>query len=437
MIGIVGVLLSTSVLITSVVVALRDVAGRLSPRQVARYPLLLSVGSVFWQGIFAVLSFLVTAILFILVYRFMPKAEVSLRDTLPGAIVGGLLWEIAKYVFAWSVNYFHYDQIYGSVGAVVAVLTWSYVSSLILLFGAQLTAVFHREHPHYPRPDLIRSAMQLSDFDYQLPEELIAQEPLRERDASRMLVVNRQTQNWTDSTFRSFPEHINRNDVVVVNNTRVFPARLIGQRDPTGGRVEVLLVREVEPSIWEALVRPAHRLKPGARVRFGDVLQAKVLDDTSEHGFRRLKFEGDLPLDALIDQLGQTPLPPYIKRPSGDSEDDRVRYQTVFAQVRGAIAAPTAGLHFTPEITEAIRERGAHIAEVTLHVGYGTFEPVRVADIRDHQVASEFFEITAETARLINEARQQGGRVIAVGTTTTRALESSVNDEGLVEPRQR
>ena len=150
MIGIVGVLLSVSVLITSWVVALRDVAGRISPRQLARYPILLSVSSVFWQGIFAALSFVVTVILFVAVYRFLPRAEVTLRDTLPGAIIGGLLWEVAKYVFAWSLGYFHYDQIYGSVGAVVAVLTWSYVSSLILLFGAQLTGVFHREHPHFP-----------------------------------------------------------------------------------------------------------------------------------------------------------------------------------------------------------------------------------------------------------------------------------------------
>ncbi|MGH9967729.1 MAG: YihY/virulence factor BrkB family protein [Pyrinomonadaceae bacterium] len=152
MIGIIGLLLACSVLITSVVVALRDMAGNLSPRQIARYPMLLSVGSVFWQGIFAVLSYLVTVVLFVVIYRFMPKADVSLRDTLPGAFLGGLLWEIAKYIFAWSLNYFHYDQIYGSVGAVVAVLTWSYVSSLILLFGAQLTAVFHREHPNYPSP---------------------------------------------------------------------------------------------------------------------------------------------------------------------------------------------------------------------------------------------------------------------------------------------
>lgn len=154
MIGIIGLLLAVSVVVTSVVVALREMAGNLSPRQIARYPILLSVGSVFWQGIFAVISFLVTVVLFVIVYRFMPKAEVTLRDTLPGAVLGGLLWELAKYIFAWSLNYFHYDQIYGSVGAVVAVLSWSYFSSLILLFGAQLTAVFHREHPHYPEPKL-------------------------------------------------------------------------------------------------------------------------------------------------------------------------------------------------------------------------------------------------------------------------------------------
>jgi len=158
MIGIIGVLLAFSVLVTSVVVGIREMAARLSPRQVAHYPLMLSMGSAFWQIIFAIASFLITVILFVIVYRFMPKAEVSLRDTLPGAIIGGLLWEVAKYLFAWALNYFHYDQIYGSVGAVVAVLTWSYVSSLILLFGAQLTAVFHREHPHYPSPTFPVSA---------------------------------------------------------------------------------------------------------------------------------------------------------------------------------------------------------------------------------------------------------------------------------------
>lgn len=277
--------------------------------------------------------------------------------------------------------------------------------------------------------------MQLSDFDYELPDELIAQEPLPERDASRMLVVNRQTQTWTDATFKSFPDYVKANDVVVVNNTRVFPARLIGQRDPTGGRVEVLLARQIEPGVWEALVKPGHRLKFGARISFGDELRAQVVDDASEHGFRQLKFEGDLPVDQLVDELGQTPLPPYIKRPTGSSTEDRVRYQTVFAQVRGAIAAPTAGLHFTPEVVAAIRQRGADVAEVTLHVGYGTFEPVRVSDISDHRVSSEYFEISSVSARAINQARTRDGRVIAIGTTTARALESSASDDGKIKPQ--
>ena len=277
--------------------------------------------------------------------------------------------------------------------------------------------------------------MQISEFDYELPEELIAQEPLPKRDASRMLIVNRNTQTWTDARFRSFPDHIKQNDVVVVNNTRVFPARLIGQRDPTGGRVEVLLAREVSKDVWEALVRPGHRLKVGAQIRFGDKLRAQIVDDSSPQGFRRLKFEADVPLEQLVEKLGQTPLPPYIRRPSGSSKEDRVRYQTVFAQVRGAIAAPTAGLHFTPEILAALRERGAEVVEVTLHVGYGTFEPVRVSDIRNHQVSSEFFEINDQSARAINSARMQGGRIIAVGTTTARALESSINEAGMVEPQ--
>lgn len=277
--------------------------------------------------------------------------------------------------------------------------------------------------------------MQLSDFDYELPDELIAQEPLPERDASRMLVVNRQTQTWTDATFKSFPDYVKANDVVVVNNTRVFPARLIGQRDPTGGRVEVLLARQIEPGVWEALVKPGHRLKFGARISFGYKLRAQVVDDASEHGFRQLKFEGDLPVDQLVDELGQTPLPPYIKRPTGSSTEDRVRYQTVFAQVRGAIAAPTAGLHFTPEVVAAIRQRGADVAEVTLHVGYGTFEPVRVSDISDHRVSSEYFEISSVSARAINQARTRDGRVIAIGTTTARALESSASDDGKIKPQ--
>jgi S-adenosylmethionine:tRNA ribosyltransferase-isomerase len=282
--------------------------------------------------------------------------------------------------------------------------------------------------------------MRLSDFDYELPEELIAQQPLEQREASRMLILNRETQTLEDSRFELFPEYVRSGDVVVVNNTRVFPARLIGQRDPSGGRVEVLLVRELEPATWEALVRPAHRLKDGARLCFhGSDLRAEVLG-RSEKGLLLVKFAGDGPLDELLNQHGQTPLPPYIRRPSGTSrtsDQDRERYQTVYARARGAIAAPTAGLHFTSEVLEAVRARGARVVEITLHVGYGTFEPVRVEDVAKHHVAPEFFQVDEETAQVINESREQGGRVIAIGTTTTRALESAVNAKGKIEAAER
>ena len=278
--------------------------------------------------------------------------------------------------------------------------------------------------------------MLLSDFDYELPEELIAQHPLDQRDASRMLILDREAQTREDSQFELFPEYVRAGDVVVVNNTRVFPARLTGRREPSGGRVEVLLVRELEPGIWEALVRPAQRLKVGARLRFGDSgLRAEVLE-CSAKGVRRLRFETDgeesRPLEALLNEQGQTPLPHYIRRPAGESAADSERYQTVFAREKGAIAAPTAGLHFTPKVISALQARGVRVVEITLHVGYGTFEPVRVENIEEHRVAPEFFQIEEQAAAVINESRAQGGRVIAVGTTTTRALESAVNAQGFV-----
>jgi S-adenosylmethionine:tRNA ribosyltransferase-isomerase len=277
--------------------------------------------------------------------------------------------------------------------------------------------------------------MHLSEFDYELPEELIAQQPLDMRDASRMLVVNRDSKTWNESTFTSFPELVQNGDVVVINNTRVFPARLFGKRDPSGGRVEVLLFREIETSVWEALVRPAHRLNEGALVRFGaSSLRAEVVASLPG-GVRRLKFTGEKPLDLLIEEVGQTPLPPYIKRAGGSSEMDRERYQTVFARERGAIAAPTAGLHFTLAILQALRDRGARIAEITLHVGYGTFEPVRAHEIEAHSVAAEYFSISDAAAKTINEARTLGGRVIAIGTTTTRALETAARADGIIEPQ--
>lgn len=275
--------------------------------------------------------------------------------------------------------------------------------------------------------------MHLSEFDYQLPDELVVQEPLERRDASRMLVVERDSKSWTEYSFSSFPEFIRPGDVVVINNTRVFPARLLGQRDPSGGRIEVLLLRETEPSIWEALVRPAQRLNEGAQVRFGNSsLRAEVVA-CSTGGVRTLKFTGEKPVDALIDEIGQTPLPPYIKRSGGTSPSDKDRYQTMFARERGAIAAPTAGLHFTPDIINAVLDRGARIAEITLHVGYGTFEPVRVDEIESHKVAAEFFSISDADAAMINEARAAGGRVVAIGTTTTRALESVAGADGIVK----
>lgn len=274
--------------------------------------------------------------------------------------------------------------------------------------------------------------MRLSDFDYELPEELIAQHPLERRDASRMLVLNRETRTFEDSKFSELPAYIRAGDVLVVNNTRVFPARLNGQRDPSGGRVEVLLVREIEAATWSALVRPGHRLKPGSHIKFGDAqLRAEVVRDL-EGGQKLLLFEGESP-EFLINERGQTPLPPYIRRPGGTSVDDRERYQTVFARERGAIAAPTAGLHFTPEVIESVRALGANVVEITLHVGYGTFEPVRVDEVERHHVASEFFKIEKAAALAINESKARGGRVIAVGTTTTRALESAVNPAGEVE----
>jgi S-adenosylmethionine:tRNA ribosyltransferase-isomerase len=275
--------------------------------------------------------------------------------------------------------------------------------------------------------------MFLSDFDYELPEELIAQHPLAERDGARMLVVERQRARWHDDQFAELPSYIRAGDVVVINNTRVFPARLVGRREPSGGRVELFLVRELKPRVWETLARPARRLQQGAYVSFGDGrLRAEVVE-LLEDGRRAVRFESDGSLEDAIEELGQTPLPPYIKRESESADEDRERYQTVYARERGAIAAPTAGLHFTPHVMDELRARGAKFAEITLHVGYGTFEPVRVEDLSQHAVAPEQYEINEAAAESINEARARGNRIISIGTTTTRALESAVDDAGRVQ----
>ena len=278
--------------------------------------------------------------------------------------------------------------------------------------------------------------MLVSDFDYDLPEHLIAQEPSARRDSSRLLVVGRGSGKLFDSVFTELHEHLSAGDLLVLNNTRVFPARLIGRRlrvtprgdTILGGRVEVFLVSRIEPLVWETLVRPGRSLLPGARVEFArGKLTGEVLE-WRERGRRVVRFKAAGNFDQIIDRIGRTPLPPYIKR---DEEDrlDAERYQTVFARERGAVAAPTAGLHFTPELLDRLRSGGIEIAEITLHVGYGTFQPVRVERVEDHRVEPETYSISEEAAASINRALSEGRRVIAVGTTTTRALESAALQE--------
>lgn len=272
--------------------------------------------------------------------------------------------------------------------------------------------------------------MKITEFDFQLPDELIAQTPLEKRENSRMLVVNRTSQNWEDNHFYDLTEFLRKDDVIVLNNTKVFPARLLGTSE-TGANVEIFLVKEVETQVWETLSRPAKRLKIGKKVLFGEKLTAEILEKTDE-GRCIVKFEVDGNFEEILDEVGKTPLPPYIKREKDAIDKDRERYQTVFARERGAIAAPTAGLHFTPEILQKIKEIGITIAEVTLHVGYGTFEPVRVDDLSQHSVMPEQCEISKETAQILNEAKANKQRIIAIGTTTTRTLESSVSTDGKI-----
>ena len=272
--------------------------------------------------------------------------------------------------------------------------------------------------------------MLISEFDYDLPPELIAQNPLEKRDDSRMLIVNRRDKNFADEYFYNFPKFIKKDDVIALNNTKVFPARLFGTSE-TGAKVELFLVRETENQIWETLAKPAKRLKIGKKILFSDNLTAEVLEK-NEEGRVFVRFETSEDFDEILDKIGQTPLPPYIKRGNGKLETDKNRYQTVFAKTRGAIAAPTAGLHFTPEILGEIKNLGVTVVEITLHVGYGTFEPVRVSDLSEHKVMPERCEISEETAEILNRAKAENKRIIAIGTTTTRALESSVGENGKV-----
>jgi len=276
--------------------------------------------------------------------------------------------------------------------------------------------------------------MRVSEFDYNLPEELIAQEPLPERDHSRLLVLDRRTGAYWDRYFHQFPDEVAPGSVLVLNNTRVFPARLFGKRKGFAGHVEVLLLRRREGTRWEALVKPGRIARPGTELVFDEGrLEARVLAAEAE-GKRLIEFlcpEDEL--ESRIDRIGVAPLPPYIKRPDPESyARDLLRYQTIYAKHRGSVAAPTAGFHFTERVFAALRERGVRIVELTLHVGYGTFKPIRVEQVEAHRMEGEEFFIPAETAEAIAEARRDGRPVIAVGTTTVRALESAADAEGRV-----
>lgn len=270
--------------------------------------------------------------------------------------------------------------------------------------------------------------MKTSDFDYELPQELIAQTPMEPRDHSRLLVYDRADKSVEHLHFYDLPRFLHKGDVLVVNETKVIPARLLGEKEDTGVPVEILLLKRLERDVWEGLVRPGRRLKPGAMCTFGNgLLRAEIIEST-EDGGRRVRFHYADVFEEILDQLGQMPLPPYIH----EKLLDKNRYQTVYAKEAGSAAAPTAGLHFTPELMEQIRQMGVDIVPVLLHVGLGTFRPVKAEDVSEHHMHVEHYEVTQEAARKINEARARGGRCICVGTTSVRTLESASGEDDQV-----
>ena len=268
--------------------------------------------------------------------------------------------------------------------------------------------------------------MKTSDFYYDLPEELIAQDPLEDRSSSRLMVLDRESGNISHHIFKDIIDYLNPEDCLVINDTKVIPARLYGVKEDTGAHIEILLLKRRENDVWETLVRPGKKAKPGTRLTFGDGrLKAEVID-VVEEGNRLIHFEYEGIFEEILDQLGQMPLPPYITH----QLEDKNRYQTVYAKHSGYAAAPTAGLHFTPELLEEIKAEGVEIAHVTLHVGLGTFRPVKADDILDHHMHSEFYRIEASEAEKINRAKESGHRVICVGTTSCRTVESAADENG-------
>lgn len=271
--------------------------------------------------------------------------------------------------------------------------------------------------------------MKLEDFDYNLPEGLIAQEPAESRDKSRLLILHKDSGIIEHREFPSCVDYFRTGDVLVINNTKVLPARLMGIKDKTGARIEVMLLKRNSLDTWETLVRPGKRVTSGTEIIFGDGSLTAEAIGVTDAGGRILKFKYEGVFEDILDRLGQMPLPPYIKKTLADKE----RYQTVYALTPGSAAAPTAGLHFTPELLNKIRQEGVQIVEVLLHVGLGTFRPVKAENILEHQMHSEYFEISSDAAAVINRAKKTGGRIIAVGTTSTRTLETAADDGGLVK----
>lgn len=272
--------------------------------------------------------------------------------------------------------------------------------------------------------------LKKSDFYFDLPRELIAQDPLEDRASSRLLVLDRNTGAVSHHGFREIVDYLHPGDCLVLNNTKVIPARLLGEREGTGAHVEVLLLKRRGGDVWETLVRPGKKCRPGTELTFGDgLLRARVLE-TVEEGNRLIRFEYQGIWEEVLDRLGEMPLPPYITH----KLKDRDRYQTVYARYEGSAAAPTAGLHFTGDLLEQIAARGVHVAYVTLHVGLGTFRPVKEDNVLEHHMHSEAYEVTAAAADTINHARQAGGRIVCVGTTSCRTVESAADENGRVRP---
>jgi S-adenosylmethionine:tRNA ribosyltransferase-isomerase len=272
--------------------------------------------------------------------------------------------------------------------------------------------------------------VKLSEFDFHLPEELIAQHPVEPRDASRLFVLHRDGGAFEHRHFRDLPEYLRPGDALVVNETRVMPARLMGQREGTGGAIEVLLLKRLDRNRWETLVKPGKKARPGQRIQFGDGVLVGTVLETTEVGGRVIEFAYEGIFEEILDRLGQMPLPPYIH----EQLDNPERYQTVYAREWGSAAAPTAGLHFTPELLARIEAMGVAVHKVLLHVGLGTFRPVQVDDVLEHKMHSEFYMVTPETAEALNRVKASGGRIVAVGTTSVRTLETVTAADGTVQP---